>query len=178
MSLEKKLLHAAVEATGDETIADVAYFQPKGTSGAMMAGAAIGSAAGGAAGGDGWGEAIGRGIGAGAGMLAADYGTAAARDLPPQVCVAVSATEVYLLAMPKVGVSHVEPFAKIHRDKLGVEVHQRMSVRTVVLEDLETGARFPLETPRINPYHNKAMVELLMISGEHQVEPEDEAAPA
>jgi hypothetical protein len=62
---------------------------------------------------------------------------------------------------------HVDPLAKIDRDQLGVEIHQRVSVRTVVLEDLETGHKFPLEVKRLNFYHAKAMVELLMLSDAH-----------
>ena len=96
------------------------------------------------------------------------------KDLPPRICVAVSPNEVYLLGMKAMGY-HVEPIAKIHRDNLGVEVHQRVSVRTVVLEDLETGHKFPLEVKRLNLYHAKAMVELLMMSDEHhEEETEDE----
>lgn len=167
MSHEEKLLAAARAATGDDAISDVAEAFPKGTMGTMLAASAAGSAVGGAVGGDGWGEAIGKGLGAGAGMLAAEKGTAAMRDLPEQVAVAITPTKVYLLAMPKIGVAHVEPFAQIDRDQLGVEVHQRMSVRTIVLEDLKTQQKFPLELPRLNFYHAKAMAELLMISADH-----------
>lgn len=173
MSHEEKLLAAAREVTGDAAINDVAEFQPKGSAGAMSAAALAGSAAGGAVGGDGWGEAIGRTIGTTGAITAADYGVAKLRDLPPQVAVAISPTEVYLLGMPKIGVAHLEPFAKIHRDRLGVEIHQRVSVRTVVLEDLESGATFPLEVPRLNLYHGKAMVELLMISADHAQQDEE-----
>lgn len=173
MSFEGKLLDAAIEATGDESIIDVAEFQPKGTAGTMVAGAMAGSAVGGAAGGDGWGELIGRGVGSGVGMVAADYGVAAARDLPTRITVAISPTEVYLLGMPQIGHHPLEPLAKIHRDKLGIEVHQRVSVRTVVLEDLETGATFPVETPRLSFYHSKAMVELLLLSDHHLDEEEE-----
>jgi hypothetical protein len=88
--------------------------------------------------------------------------------------VAVSPTEVYLLGMKAYGY-HVDPIAKIDREQLGVEVHQRMSVRTVVLEDLETNHKFQLEAPRLNVYHAEAMVELLMMSDEHhEAEIEDE----
>ncbi len=49
MSFEEKLLDTAMEATGDDSIIDVAEFQPKGTAGTMVAGAMAGSAVGGAA---------------------------------------------------------------------------------------------------------------------------------
>ena len=96
------------------------------------------------------------------------------KDLPPRICVAISPDEVYLLGMNAMG-CHVDPIAKIDRDQLGVEIHQRVSVRTVVLEDLETGHKFPLEVKRLNFYHAKAMVELLMMSDtHHEEEVEDE----
>ena len=166
MSREDKLMKAAIEATGDDTISDVAEFNPKGAAGASAAGAAVGSLAGGAAtGGNDWGQAIGATGGMAAGRAMMGMG----KDLPPRICVAVSPTEIYLLGMKAYGY-HVDPLAKIHRDKLGVEIHQRVSVRTVVLEDLETGNKFPLEVKRLNFYHAKAMVELLMMSEDHHEE--------
>lgn len=176
MSFEKKLLAAAKQAIGDDTIVDVAEFQPKGSAGAKAAGAAAGSAVGGVAvGGDGWGDAIAKGVGATAGVIGGQAAVSAMRDLPERICVAVSPTEVYLLGMSGFGFKHLDPIAKIDRDKLGVEVHQRVSVRTLVLEDLETGAKFPLEVPRLNFYHGKALVQLLLISEEHHDEELDEA---
>jgi len=80
------------------------------------------------------------------------------KDLPPRICAAISPSEVYLFGMKTHGTS-LDPIAKIDRDKLGVEVHQRMTVRTIVLEDLETGHQFPLEAPKLNLYHAKATVE-------------------
>ena len=73
------------------------------------------------------------------------------------------------------GFKHLDPIAKIDRDNLGVEMHQRLSVRTLILEDLDTGAKFPLEVSRLNFYHGKAMVQLLLISEEHHDEELDEA---
>jgi len=173
MSKESKLLKAAIAATGDATIFDVAEFNPKGSAGATAAGAAAGSLAGGAAtGGDSW----GRSFGAAGGMAAGRALMGLGKDLPPRICVAISPDEVYLLGMNAMGY-HVEPLAKIDRDKLGVEVHQRVSVRTVVLEDLDTGAKFPLEVKRLNFYHAKAIVGLLLMSDEHheeEVDDEDE----
>jgi len=171
VSKESKLMRASVEATGDDTIIDVAEFNPKGSAGASAAGAAVGSLAGGAAtGGDSWGQAVGSAGGLAAGRAAMGL----SKDLPPRICVAVSPDEVYLLGMKAYGY-HVDPIAKIDRHQLGVEVHQRMSVRTVVLEDLESGNQFPLEVKRLNFYHAKAIVGLLMMSDEHhEDEIEDE----
>jgi len=169
MSKEEKLMNAAIAATGDELITDVAEFNPKGSAGASAAGAAAGSLAGGATtGGSGWGKSLGAAGGMAAGRAFMGIG----EDLPPRVCVAVSPDEVYLLGMNAMGY-HVDPLAKIDRSQLGVEIHQRVSVRTVVLEDLETGHKFPLEVKRLNFYHAKAMVELLMMSEAHQEEEVD-----
>jgi hypothetical protein len=169
MSKEEKLMNAAIAATGDELITDVAEFNPKGSAGASAAGAAAGSLAGGATtGGSGWGKSLGAAGGMAAGRALMGIG----EDLPPRVCVAVSPDEVYLLGMNAMGY-HVDPLAKIDRSQLGVEIHQRVSVRTVVLEDLETGHKFPLEVKRLNFYHAKAMVELLMMSEAHQEEEVD-----
>jgi hypothetical protein len=169
MSKEEKLMNAAIAATGDELITDVAEFNPKGSAGASAAGAAAGSLAGGATtSGSGWGKSLGAAGGMAAGRALMGIG----EDLPPRVCVAVSPDEVYLLGMNAMGY-HVDPLAKIDRSQLGVEIHQRVSVRTVVLEDLETGHKFPLEVKRLNFYHAKAMVELLMMSEAHQEEEVD-----
>ena len=167
MSFESRLMESATEATGDETITDVAEFLPKGMTGAQMAGAAAGSlVGGGATDGSAWGS----GLGAAAGMYAAQVATGEITDLPDRMCVAVSPTEVYVLAMPNLGVAHLEPIAKIDRDKLGVEVHNKRVVRTVILEDLETGNKIPLEAKKVNVYHSKAMIEMLMLADQHQDE--------
>lgn len=174
MSREEKLMKAVIAITGDSSITDVAEFNPKGSAGASAAGAAAGSLAGGAAtGGNNWGSSFGAAGGAAAGRAMMGL----SEDLPPRICVAVSPDEIYLFGMKAMGY-HLDPLAKIHRDKLGVEIHQRVSVRTVVLEDLETGNKFPLEVKRLNLYHAKAMVELLMMSDAHheeELEDEEEA---
>ncbi len=177
MSREQKLMKAAVEATGGTTISDVAEFHPKGTAGAAAArvaaaGAAAGSLAGGAVTDSNWGSTFGAPGGAAAGKVLVGVG----EDLPPRIAAAVSLNEVYLLGMKVFGY-HVDPIARIDRDKPGVEVHQRMPVRTVSLEDLETEHRFPLEAPRLNVYHAKARVELLMMSDEHHDDEVEEGEP-
>ena len=169
LSKEEKLMAAAIEATGDDSISDVAVLQPKGTAAATGAGAAAGSLAGGGATGSNWGSAFGATGGAAAGKALLGMG----KDLPPRICVAISPSEVYLFGMKTHGTS-LDPMAKIDRDKLGVEVHQRMTVRTIVLEDIETGHQFPLEAPKLNFYHAKAMVELLKVNEEHYEEEVEE----
>lgn len=168
MSIESRLLKAAQAATNDPTISDVAEFEPKGSMGASMAGAAAGSLAGSAATGqNSWGQAIGTAGGLAAGRAAVGI----SKNLPPFIAVAVSPTTVYLLGMRAAyATKHLDPIAEIDRAALGVEVHQRATVRTVVLEDLETETTFALEVPRLNLCHGKAMVELLMLSEQHHDE--------
>lgn len=185
MGFEANLLAEARRAAGDDTIQDVADFQPKGTMGAAAAGALAGSVVGDAAvGGDGWGDVVGQTAGTIGGAAAGAAAVSLSRNLPHHMAVAVSPSEVYLFRMKGSGWSpHLEPLAKIDRDRLGVEVHQRVTVRTLVLEDLESGAQFKLEVTRLNFFHAKALIQLLMMSDEHHEEepaeneqPEDEPA--
>ena len=53
-----------------------------------------------------------------------------------------------------------------------------MTVLTVVLEDIDTGHKFPLEASRLNFHHAKALVELLMMSDEHHEEEIEEEEPS
>jgi hypothetical protein len=87
MSHEEKLMRAAVAATGDDSIEDVAEFAPKGSAAA-------------------------RGLGA----VAGDAAASAARDLPARVCVAASPTTIYLLAMPNIGVAELLLLSDRHHD--------------------------------------------------------------
>lgn len=121
-------------------------------------------------------EAWGSGLGATSGVLIGRASVGTTTGMPQRMCIAVSPDEVYLLKMRPLGY-HVEPLAKIDRDKLGVEVHNRIAVRTVILEDLDTGTKFPLEVKRLSSHHAKAMVELLMLSDQHHEEEVEEEEP-
>jgi hypothetical protein len=170
MSAEERLRTKATEATGDETIVDVAIFHPRGWAGAMGAGAAAGSALGGD-------SALGSMAGAAAGGMVAAKVSGAARDLPQSTCVAVAPEKVYLMAHRGATdfAGDVDPpFATLERSQLGVEVHQRALNRVVVLHDGATDESFPFEAPRFGPYHAKAIVQLLLMSPEHL----DEAVPS
>jgi hypothetical protein len=182
MSFGERLLIEARRATGDDTVQEVADFAPKGTAGASMAGAAAGGIVGGAAvDGDGWGSMVAQGAGSMGGLVAGQAAVGLSRHLPHHVAIAVSPTEVYILEYKGTGwAPHLSALGKIDRDSLGIEVHQRVSVRTVVLEDLNSGEKFQLEVSRLNLYHGKALVELLMMSEPyHDAEPtEDELVPS
>jgi hypothetical protein len=173
VSKEEKLMRAAIAVTGDDSINHVAEFFPKGAAETSAAGLVAGAAVGGAVTG---GDSGGSSAGAVGGWAATRAAMGLTRDLPSRLCVAVSPDEVYLLGMKPVGY-HVEPFAEIRRDKLGVEVHKRLSVRTVILEDHEAGYKFPLEAPRLNFYHAKTMIELLMLSDQHHADEVEDEEP-
>ena len=167
-------MKAAITLTGDESIDNVAEFFPKGAAEGSAAGLVAGAVIGGAVTG---GDSGGSSAGAVGGWAATRAAMGLTGDLPSRICVAVSPDEVYLLRMRPVGY-HVEPFAEIQRDMLGVEVRARLSVRTVILEDHETGYKFPLEAPHLNFYHAKTMIELLMLSDQHHdEEPEAQEDP-
>lgn len=183
MSFEANLMAEAQRVAGDDTIQEVADFQPKGTAGAAAAGAAAGAVLGGAAvDGDGLGDSLAQSAGAAGGALAGRAVVHHGRKLPLHLAVAVSPTEVFVFGMKGSGWSpHLELLGKIDRDKLGVEVHQRISVRTVVLEDLETETKYELEVGRLNFFHAKALVELLMMSESYhdeELSEEGEFAPS
>lgn len=172
MSMEDKLLKNAIKESGDETIMDVAVFEPKGSAAARGIGAAAGSLLGGGATD---GSSFGTAFGATAGMIGASAAVGMGRDLPPEICIAMSPTDLYLFGMKTKMSSDLTPIATLHRDKLGVEVHNKLSVRTIVLQDLESGAEFPLEASKLNFFHAKSMIELLMLSEQHHDSGEESA---
>lgn len=164
MSLEEKLRAAAREATGDESILDVAEFHPRGFAAAAGAGAGAGSVVGGGVTDSGLGSAVGAAGGTAAGMAAAS----AARGLPMRIGIAVSPELVYLAEIEGVtSVDSVSVFAQLDRKHIAVEVHGRAMNRVVILEDEKTGETYEMEAPRVGPFHAKALVELLMLSEPH-----------
>jgi hypothetical protein len=168
---------AAAEATGDDSILDVAVMEPKGSAGAAVTGAAIGGVVGsGATDFSGWGSSLGM---AGC-VIAGRAAMGMSEHLPPYICVAVTPDNVHLPGMTtNFSHKHMTLLGQIARDTLGVEVHQRGTVRTVVLEDLDSNVEFPREVKRLNCYHGNAVVELSMMSEEyHDEEPSDEEVEA
>jgi hypothetical protein len=163
---EQAVLEQVRIATGDDTIMDIAPFQPKGSMAAGSIGAAGGAAAGGSLGGQ-WGQAIGIGVGLTAGRQSVGSGD----DVTSLMFVGVSPTEVYLLGVvgPGLKITHerLKPLAKIDREHLAVETHRRLLVHQLVLEDTQTGHRIELEADKLNAYHAKALIELLAIGEEH-----------
>lgn len=172
MSLEETLLAAAKEASGDDTILGVALFHPRGYTGATGAGAGVGSAVGGD-------SSLGSAVGAAVGGLVGMKASGAGRNLPLSICVAISGDRVYLMehrGMTDFAGDVQAPFAVLDRSQLGVEVHRRAMNRVVILHDESTDEIFPMEAPRLGPFHAKAMVELLMLSDRHHDQEAEEAS--
>ncbi|CAA9558863.1 MAG: hypothetical protein AVDCRST_MAG33-1501 [uncultured Thermomicrobiales bacterium] len=158
MGLEDNLREAAQQLVEHDRILDVAVFNPKGTQVAMSPGGAIGSSS------RGW----GRSMGTAWGMLAGKALNQLGNELPGSVCVAVSDSTVYRLGMrTNLSVTGIWPLGEIGRDNLGASVKRRLTRTELTLEDLQTGAEFELEVPRINMYDGRALVELLGVSPQH-----------
>jgi hypothetical protein len=168
--LRKKLLDLAIEATGDKEITVAGDFEPKGLTWKRAAGAAAGAALGNEVG-EGWG-AIGAMAGAAAGQRVGSSG-----DLPPVVIMAASPKKLYFLTTNNAkGIISAKSFIMLRefeRDHLTFEMHQKVTVRTVVIRDEASGGELKLEGRRYIFHHMNAILDALSAGDE-----EDEDAPA
>jgi hypothetical protein len=138
-----------------DTVEVAGQFQPRGTSGAFVAGGLIGSTAGDALGGVG--DALGGAAGAWTGAAAAAH----SQGLPEYLLVGVSSSMVY--GMP--GRSrHEAPrslvFAVARAGLRAVE-HPRGAVRVLELIHDDTGSRIELEGSRVPVTHSKDVIGVL-----------------
>ena len=143
----------------NDTIVAAGQFQPRGTSGAFMAGGLIGSSAGDALGGS-----VGGAIGDLAGVLAGAKAASEAQGLPEFMLVGVSESMVYGM---KGRSRHQEPqeviFA-VERRGLRAVVHQRGMVRVLELIHDDGGpnhAAIELEGSRVPVTHSKDVIAML-----------------
>jgi hypothetical protein len=139
-----------------DTVEVAGQFQPRGTSGAFLAGGLVGGTAGDALGPVG--DALGTSTGAWTGAAAA----AEARNLPMYLLVGVSTTMVY--GFP--GRSRHRPpddltFA-VARAGLRAVVHQRGAVRVLELIHDDTGSQIELEGSRLPVTHSKDVIDELV----------------
>lgn len=151
-----ELVQAALTESGinDEVLA-AGQFQPRGATGGLFAGGFLGSEAGGVLG-----EA-GDLAGFGVGMIAGRHAAGAARGLPTNMLVGVTATMVYGFAARS---RRSEPTAmvfKVAREGLNVKVHQRVNVRVLELIHDDTGSSIELEGNRIPVTHSKDVIGVL-----------------
>ena len=155
---DEKLIETAQAFLGEgETVEAAGVFQPRGTTGAMEgamgAGLStdhlVGEVAGAAA-----------GLGAGAAMSAAD-------EVPRWTLLAVTPTTLHAIACGQHGVGWQPEatFATFDRSRIRIDVHGRVNVRTLTVEDPDTGRRYEWEGNRIGPAHAKDVIEVLEREG-------------
>ena len=150
------LMNRALTAFGiSDTIVAAGQFQPRGTSGAFLAGGLIGGTAGDALGGVG--EALGEIGGAVAGAKAASR----AQGLPQFILVGVSTSMVYGMHGRT---RHSDPdrlLFGVARQGLRSAVHQRGMVRILELLHDDTDSSIELEGSRVPVTHSKDVIALL-----------------
>jgi hypothetical protein len=169
-----KAVNAALGTHGiDDTVEAVGQFQPRGTSGAMFAGGFIGSEIGGAFG------DVGQAVGVGAGALGGIEASKQSRGMPFQMLVGASPTHVYGFKMRGLDGRRTEPhdlLFQVLRERLDVNVHARVNVRTLELVDRETGSKIELEGNRLPITHSHELI--TYVAGQSAVDTADEQAKA
>ena len=149
---EQMWIDRAQAAVGDaDTIIAAAWFQPRGTSGALTGGIMVG--------GDDVSGALLSIAASSAGYAAekihddhlASKGAAEPVKVPFMAVVAVSATRIYAWRTAGEHMHNMPSdllFAH-DRDQVAITVHSRVSVRTFEVEDLHTGQKWEFESPRL-----------------------------
>ena len=153
MSDEKLIETARAFLGGDGSVEAAGIVQRRGTTGAMEgamgAGPStdhlVGELAGAAA-----------SVGAGAAM-------SAAQDVPRWTLLAVTPTTLHAIACGQHGVGWQpeSAFATFDRSRTRVTVHARVNVRTLTIEDPDTGRRYEWEGNRTGRAHAKDVIEVL-----------------
>jgi hypothetical protein len=155
MSSEQRLVDMAREATGDPSIVVAGDFEPRGLLAKRSAGSFVGSGLGGE-------NPLAEVTGDLAGRATADAAARATGDLPLVVVLAVGTEQVHLLTTPRgersSSATSLVVVDSLRRRGLGVEVHPRVNVRSVVLTDAGTGHRYELEGYRMGPHHVAAVL--------------------
>ncbi len=173
MDLKQKMVDLAREATGDGEIFVAGDFQPKGMVWKRAAGAAAGSIAGGAVSDSNWGSAAGAAGGLAIGTLASS-----GKGVPPKCVLAASPEKLYLLAASHgqgmLLAKHLDLLETFDRSAITVTLKNRMSTRTAVIEDEQTGARIEVEGLKLGFHHMNDLLNLL----EEQDDAEAEAGSA
>ena len=166
----------AETATGD-TIVAAGTFEPKGAAAKRGGGAAVGTAAGGAIGDEVGAGGLGVGVGAYSGAVAGHL--AGNLDGIFEFLVAVGPDTVHVLVPKDLGgpydqqrelkAGDVQLFRTFDRRHLKVTVKAHFAVRTMVIEDTQTGDHLDLEGRRIGWTHAKAVITELVAHEPEQV---------
>lgn len=138
----------------EDTVIAVGQFNPRGMSGASVAGGLGGGVVGDGLGG------LGDAVGTIGGFYAGRAAGASASGLPESMLVAVSDTTVYGFEAAHRNSAPSGLAFQVPRAGLEVKIHQRVNVR--VLELIEpSGARIELEGNRLPVTHSKDVIEHL-----------------
>ena len=142
----------------DDQIEEAGQFEPRGQTGASVAGGLIG----GDVAGDAFGQVAGA-IGTGVGLVAGGAANAHSRNLPRQMLVGASATTVYGFKMKNFGRKKEpdEMVFRVPREGLQVNVLARVNVRVLELVETATGAKVELEGPRLPLTHSHDLIKYL-----------------
>ena len=137
----------------EEEVLAAGQFMPRGHTGSMFAGGLVGDSLGG--------EGLGGSVATAGGAIAGAHLHDASSGLPGTLLVGVTAAHVYGFDSP----SRHRPAGAlvfgVARDRLSVEVHQRVNVRILELVDTATGSRIELEGSRVPVTHSKDVIEAL-----------------
>ncbi len=161
---EQSLIDDAQGAIGDgERVLAAGVFQPRKASGALTAGTLAGVALSAIPGVGGFAQqAVEAATDTGGYM--ARHVMADEQGIPVYMLIAV--TDQHLFAFKAkhddiLGFKVGQPFATWDRDHIAITVHGRAGVRTFQVDDLKTGEKFELETPRFSPMHGTVVIKLL-----------------
>jgi hypothetical protein len=151
---DAKLIATAQAFLGDdETVQVAGMFQPRGTTGGMMGATSAGFATD---------NLAGEIAGAATGLMA---GQAMSRvdEVPRWTLLALTDTKLYALACGEHGAHWVPEsrFAVLDRGRIHATVRSRVNVRTLSIEDPDSGRTYEWEGNRIGPAHAKDLIEAL-----------------
>jgi hypothetical protein len=151
---DEKLIGEAQAFLGEDAkVLAAGIFQPRGTTGGMMGVTGAGLATD---------NIVGEVAGVAAGLESGRV-MAGVNDVPRWTLLAVTPTELHALRAKQahVGWAVEGPFARFDRERIRVTVHGRVNVRTLTVEDPDSGRRYEWEGNRIGPAHAKAVIEAL-----------------
>ena len=151
---DEKLIEEAQAFLGEgEHVLAAGMFQPRGSTGGMLGAAEAGLATD---------NIVGDLVGAAAAM---ESGRAMSHvdHVPRWTMLAVTPATLYAIACDQHGVGWQprETFAEFDRSKVRFTVHGRVNVRTLTVDDPDSGRKYQWEGNRIGPVHAKAVIQAL-----------------
>jgi len=151
---DPKLIETAREALGSgEEVLGAGIFEPRGTMGGMIGATGAGFSTDNIVS-----EIAGAAAGLGSGRAMSEI-----HDVPRHTLLAITPTRLYAFDARQKGAHWVIAgrFATFDRSRIRAMVHGRVNVRTLTVEDPESGRTYEWEGNRIGPDHAKAVIEAL-----------------